>query len=75
MTEKAQQPKDKNYNLISVLHQSANTAETLKTYIQDAEQEGDQELVDFFSAALDSNQDSSQRAKELLVQRLEREQE
>jgi predicted transcriptional regulator len=75
MTEKAQQPKDKNYNLISVLHQSADSVDTVKTYIQDAEQEGDQELVDFFSSVLDNNQETSQRAKEMLVQRLEREQE
>ncbi len=75
MTEKAQQPKDKNYNLISVLHQAADSVETVKTYIQDAEQEGDQELVDFFSSVFDNNLEASQRAKELLVQRLEREQE
>jgi len=75
MTEKARQPKDKNYNLITVLHQSADTVETLKTYIQDAEEEGDQELIDFFSAIFDNNLEASQRAKELLAQRLEREQE
>ncbi len=75
MTEKARQPKDKNYNLISVLYQASDYAETLKTYIQDAEQEGDQELIDFFSTALENNLEASQRAKELLVQRLEREQE
>jgi hypothetical protein len=75
MSEKAQQPKDKNYNLITVLHQSADSVETVKSYIQDAEQEGDQELVDFFSSVLDNNEDASQRAKELLVQRLEGEQE
>ena len=75
MTEKAQQPKDKNYNLISVLSQAAENVETLKSYIQDAEQEGDQELVNFFSTVLDNNQDASQRAKEMLVQRLEQEQE
>jgi hypothetical protein len=75
MTEQARQPKDKNYNLISMLYHSADVAETLKTYIQDAEQEGDQELVDFFSTALENNLEASQRAKELLTQRLEREQE
>ena len=75
MTEKAQQPKDKNYNLITVLSQSAENVETLKSYIQDADQEGDQELVDFFSTVLDNNQDASQWAKEMLVQRLEQEQE
>lgn len=75
MTEEARQPKDKNYNLISVLYQSADAVETLKTYVQDAEQEGDQELIDFFSTALESNLETSQRAKEMIVQRLEREQE
>jgi hypothetical protein len=75
MTEQARQPKDKNYNLISMLYHSADVAETLKTYIQDAEQEGDQELVNFFSTALENNLEASQRAKELLVARLEREQE
>ncbi len=75
MTEKARQPKDKNYNLISMLYHSADVAETLKVYIQDAQEEGDQELVDFFSAALENNLEASQRAKELLVTRLEREQE
>ena len=58
-----------------MLYHSADVAETLKTYIQDAEQEGDQELVDFFSTALENNLEASQRAKELLTQRLEREQE
>jgi hypothetical protein len=75
MTEKAQQPKDKNYNLISMLYHSSDVAETLKTYIQDAQEEGDQELVDFFSTALENNLEASQRAKELLTSRLEGEQE
>ncbi len=75
MTEQARQPKDKNYNLISMLYHSSDVVETLKTYIQDAEQEGDQELVDFFSSALENNLEASQRAKELLTTRLQREQE
>ncbi len=75
MTEQARQPKDKNYNLISVLYQASDAAETVKTYIQDAEQEGDQELVDFFSGVLENNLEASQRAKEMLVARLESEQE
>jgi hypothetical protein len=75
MSEASRQPKDKNYNLISQLYHSADVVETLKTYIQDAEEEGDQELVDFFSAALENNLEASQRAKELLAARLERERE
>jgi hypothetical protein len=58
-----------------MLYHSTDVAETLKTYIRDAEEEGDQELVDFFGASLENNLEASQRAKELLTQRLEREQE
>jgi hypothetical protein len=75
MTDASQQPKDKNYNLITVLFQSAENAETLKSYVEDAEQEGDQELVEFFDGVLQNNVEASQRAKELLVPRLQQEQE
>ena len=75
MTEPSRQPKDKNYNLITVLYQSSDNVESLKTYIQDAEAEDDQELVDFFSAILENNLTAAQRAKEMLVPRLQTEQE
>ncbi len=71
MTEQSRQPKDKNYNLISVIHQSSDNVESLKTYIQDAEQEGDQELVEFFNGILENNLRAAQRAKEMLVARQE----
>ena len=71
MTEASRQPKDRNYNLIEVLHQSSDNVESLKSYLQDAEQEGDQELVDFFNLVLESNLRASQQAKELLVPRLQ----
>jgi hypothetical protein len=75
VTEPSRQPKDKNYNLISVLYQSSKNVESLRTYIQDAEAEGDEELVDFFSAILENNLTAAQRAKEMLVPRLQTEQE
>jgi hypothetical protein len=75
MTEASRQPKDKNYNLITVLYQSSENAETLKTYVQDADQEGDQELMEFFNRVLENNLEANQRAKELLVPRLQQEQE
>ncbi len=75
MTEQSGQPKDKNYNLISVLYHSSDNVESLKTYVQDAEQEGDQELVEFFSAVLENNLTAAQRAKEMLVPRFQNEQE
>ena len=75
MTEQSRQPKDKNYNLIAVLYQSSDNVESLKSYVQDAEQEGDQELVDFFGSVLENNLEAAQRAKEMLVPRLQNEQE
>jgi hypothetical protein len=75
MTEASGQPKDKNYNLIAVLYHSSDNVESLKTYVQDAEQEGDQELVEFFSAVLENNLKAAQRAKEMLVARFQNEQE
>ena len=75
MTEASRQPKDKNYNLIAVLYHSSDNVESLRTYVQDAEQEGDQELADFFGAVLENNLTAAQRAKEMLVARLQNEQE
>jgi hypothetical protein len=75
MTEASRQPKDKNYNLISVLYQSSDNTESLKTFVQDAEEEGDQELVEFFNGILENNLEAAQRAKEMLVPRLQGEQE
>src|SRR5215207_8551343 len=75
MTEASRQPKDKNYNLITVLYQSSDNVESVKTYIQDAQAEGDQELVEFFSGVLESNLEAAQRAKEMLVPRFQRDQE
>ena len=65
----------KNYNLISVLYQSSDNVESLKTFIEDAEQEGDQELVEFFDGVLENNLRAAQRAKEMLVPRFQSEQE
>ncbi len=75
MTDQSRQPKDKNYNLIAVLYHSSDNVESLKTYVQDAEQEGDQELVEFFGGILENNLKAAQRAKEMLVTRLHNEQE
>jgi len=71
MSEASRQPKDKNYNLITVLYQSSDNVESLKTYIQDAHSEGDQELVEFFSGVLENNLEAAQRAKEMLVPRVQ----
>ncbi len=58
-----------------MLYQSSENIETLKTYVQDAQQEGDQELEEFFNGVLENNLEANQRAKEMLVPRLQQEQE
>ena len=75
MAEQSRQPKDKNYNLIAVLYHSSDNIESLKSYVQDAQQEGDQELVEFFNGILENNMKAAQRAKEMLVPRFQSEQE
>jgi hypothetical protein len=75
MTDQSRQPKDKNYNLISVLYQSSDNVESLKSFVEDAEQEGDQELVEFFNGVLENNLEAAQRAKDMLVPRIQQEQE
>jgi hypothetical protein len=71
VTEASRQPKDKNYNLISVLYHSSENVESLKSYIQDAEGDGDQELVEFFNGVLENNLRAAQQAKEMLVPRIQ----
>ena len=73
MAEASRQPKDKNYNLISALYQASDNVETFKTYAQDAQLEGDQELSNFFEMVIENNLKASQQAKEMLVARLQEE--
>ena len=65
--------KDKNYNLIAVLQESLQFVYQLETYIQDAEGEGDQELVDFFRQAQSNTQQGADQAKRMLAERLQAE--
>ena len=67
MTDAARQPKDENYNLIAVLYQSPDNVGSLKTYIQNAQHGGNQELDEFFGGILENNLRVAQRAKEMLV--------
>lgn len=71
VSEASRQPKDKNYNLITALYQASENVETLKTYVQDAQQEGDQELEQFFNMILENNLKAAQQAKEMLVPRIQ----
>jgi hypothetical protein len=62
--------KDKTYNLVSVLYHALQGGETSMQYIQDAEHEGDQELVQFFHEVQDCQRHLASRAKDMLRQRL-----
>jgi hypothetical protein len=62
--------KDKNYNLVSVLHLSLENAWRMEEYIQDAEKEGDQELADWFRRIQQNSQQAGDQGKELLATRL-----
>jgi hypothetical protein len=63
--------RDETYNLVSVLYHALQGAQTTMQYVQDAEQEGDQELVQFFRDAQAWQRHLAAQAKELLKQRLQ----
>ncbi|HEX8338293.1 MAG TPA: hypothetical protein VF621_16360 [Pyrinomonadaceae bacterium] len=66
--------RDITYDLVSVIYHALQGAETTALYIADAEQEGNQELVQFFSEAKDEYQRRGDRAKQLLTAHLGSEQ-
>ena len=61
---------DEQYNLISVLYHTLQGTETYAQYIRDAQQAGDQELVQFLQEVQAEDRRRSERAKALLHQRL-----
>ena len=62
--------KDKHYNLIWFTEQSLSNALRLEQYIQDAERDGDDELVSFFRRAQDASRKGGEQGKELLKSKL-----
>ena len=63
--------KDEHFNLISTLYHALKCSACCETYIQDAEQAGDRELVKFFQNIKQENQNTAERAKQLLAKRTE----
>lgn len=61
--------KDTVYNLASVIYHAAEGGTVYAKYIEDAEQEGDQELADFFREVQQQDAERAQKAKSLLDQR------
>jgi hypothetical protein len=58
--------------LALVLYHALRGAETYDQYISDAEQTGDNDLVQFFRDTKEENRRRADRAKELLAPRLSR---
>lgn len=58
--------RDITYDLISTAYHLLQGAETVNLYIADAEQEGDQELAQFFRETKDEYTRRAERAKQLL---------
>lgn len=65
--------KDKNYNLVSSVENALKTQWQMSEYAQDAEREGDQELVDYFNEVMEGTKNGADRGKKLLAERLQRE--
>ena len=65
--------KDKNYNLVSSVENALKTQWQMHEYAQDAEQQGDQELVDYFNEVAEGTKRGGERGKQLLAQRLQSE--
>ena len=65
--------RDKNYNLIGALEASLHNIWKLETYIQDAEEEGDSELAEWFRKIQHNNRKAGDQGKRMLAERLQRE--
>ena len=62
---------DQVYGLVSVLYHALQGAQACEQYIEDAESGGDDELVKFFEECRDQQQELGRRAKRLLVDRVD----
>ncbi|MFD6949290.1 hypothetical protein A6A08_12940 [Nocardiopsis sp. TSRI0078] len=65
--------KDKNYNLVWAVHQSLENVWRLDGYIKDAESQGDEELARWFRRIQENNQKAGEQGKQMLVQRIQKE--
>jgi hypothetical protein len=61
---------DENYDLVSVLYHCLKAADACTQYVADAEDAGDDELVEFFDTARQLQNRLARQARELLAQRL-----
>lgn len=71
MSEPQSPAKDKNYNLVTLLHESLQKVFQMETYIADAERDGDRELAEWFRKVQENNRKAGDQGKELLKARLD----
>jgi hypothetical protein len=62
--------KDKNYNLIWYTEQCLDNALRMESYVQDAERDGDNELVELFRKAQADSKKGAEEGKRLLANRI-----
>jgi hypothetical protein len=60
--------KNKEYDLVSVIYNASQAADTCNQYLKDAE--GDQEVERFFNDVVDTNANLVQKGKDLLKKRI-----
>lgn len=62
--------RDKNDDLLNVVHSSLHNVWMLEEYIQDAQKDGDEELVRWFRRVQENNQKAGDQGKKMLMSRL-----
>ena len=70
MANQAISTRDVTYDLISVAYHALQGAETASTYIEDAENEGDQALADFFRRVQQQYREAANEVRQLLGERV-----
>lgn len=61
---------NQHYDLVSVLYHALQASTTYSTYIQDAQQQGDQELAQFLQQVQQEDKNRAQKAAQLLAARV-----
>jgi hypothetical protein len=69
-TKEVSGERDENYNLISVLYHALQGAETAAEYLRDAQESGDEDLVQFFEETRLEQSERAAEAKQLLAERI-----
>ena len=63
--------RDKQYNLISTVYHTIESATTYEQYVEDAKVANDNELVNLFTELKEHNYQMAEKAKQILKQRLD----